>query len=71
MNEIRDNVTVLEFLRILSKDKYDDHDLCPCNSRRKIRKCHYRLIKKLRRLHNPEEFRQELAQIISYLGLIK
>jgi len=68
--DTRDNVTVLEFLRVLSRSRYDDHSLCPCNSGRKIRKCHYRLIKKLNRLHKPEEFQQELAQIISYLGLI-
>jgi hypothetical protein len=64
-----DNVTVLEFLRLLSKDQYDDQDLCPCGSGRKIRKCHYRLIKKVRRLYEPKGFQQELAQITSYLNL--
>jgi hypothetical protein len=67
----RDNFTVLGFLRILSKEKYDEHDLCPCGSGRKIRKCHYRLVKKVRRLHKAEEFQYELVQIISYLSFTR
>ena len=64
----QNNVTVLEFLRLLSVDQYNDHDLCPCGSGRKIRKCHYRLIKKMRRMSKPEEFRLELAGIMHYLN---
>ena len=66
-----DNVTVLEFLRLLSNNQYDDNDLCPCASGKKIRKCHYKLIKKVRKFHKPEEFQTELFLIISYLSLNK
>jgi len=65
----QDNITVLEFLRLLSEQQYDDQGLCPCGSGRKIRKCHYRLIKKIRKLSKPEEFRIELAGIMYYLNL--
>jgi hypothetical protein len=65
----QDNVTVMEFLRLLSENRYDDQSSCPCGSGRKIRRCHYRLIKKIRKLSKPEEFKQEFASIISYLSL--
>ena len=68
--QTKDVTVVLEFLRLLSNAQYDDHEKCPCGSGSKIRKCHYRLIKKIRRIHKSEEFHQELIEIISYLRII-
>ncbi|MCE5340159.1 MAG: hypothetical protein LLF92_03415 [Planctomycetaceae bacterium] len=66
--QTQDNITVLEFLRLLSQDRYNDQNLCPCGSGRKIRRCHYRLIKNIRKLYKPEEFQCEFSWIISFLN---
>jgi hypothetical protein len=64
-----DNITVLEFLRILANNHYDDHSICPCGSGNKIRKCHYRILKKARRLQSAKKFQYELAQIMIDLNV--
>lgn len=61
---------VLDFLRILSMEKYDDHAECPCGSGSTIRKCHHRIMKKARKLQRPSEFLVEYLGIISYQKLI-
>lgn len=57
---------VLDFLRLLSMERYDDHAECPCGSGLIIRKCHHRIMKKARKLQGPDRFIVELLEIYSY-----
>lgn len=61
----KDNIVALDFLRILSSERYDDYANCPCGSGLKIKKCHYRILKKARKQQRPEEFYNELRQIVN------
>ena len=61
---VKDNIAALEFLRILSSERYDDYANCPCGSGLKIKKCHYRILKKARKQQRPEEFYNEFKQIM-------
>lgn len=58
---------VLDFLRLLSMERYDDHIECPCGSGSTIRRCHYRVMKKARKLQSSEEFVGEFLDIIAYI----
>jgi hypothetical protein len=63
-NNIR---VILDFLRLLSMERYDDHAECPCGSGLKIRRCHHHIMKKARKLQSPDEFLAELLEIIAYI----
>lgn len=65
---VKDDVVVLEFLRMLGAGDYDEHTMCPCGSGLKLRKCHRKTLKKARKQHRPEEFQQEYLEMVIGIG---
>jgi len=65
---VKDDFVVLEFFRLLCVGSYDEHAMCPCGSGLKLRTCHRKILKKVRRQQRTEEFQQEYLGILIFLN---
>jgi len=64
---VKDVSVMLKLLFILCDHSNNEHALCPCLSGQKLKKCHLRIFKKIRKLQSPNDFRKEYQIIIGYL----
>lgn len=64
---VRSEMVVLEFLKILADDNYRGHINCPCGSGEKLRKCHGEQIRNIQKYMTPNDFYYDYAHVISQL----
>jgi hypothetical protein len=54
---------LLRMLEILANENYRGHNLCPCGSGEKLRKCHGKILLGLMEYQTPQDFSRDLTQI--------
>jgi hypothetical protein len=56
---VSDDESVIGFLKILSSGIYRGHHSCPCNSGKRLRNCHGKIIRELMQLDIPKSFQYD------------
>jgi hypothetical protein len=65
---VKDISAMLKLLLILCDCSINEPAPCPCRSGQSLRRCHLRILRKIRKFQSPEEFRKEYQTIVKYLG---
>lgn len=59
--KVDSNLSVIEFLRILTMDNYKGHFICPCGSGLKMRSCHGNKLREIRTYQSRKDFLADFA----------
>lgn len=62
--DVKEETELAEMFKYILKEPYRGHNLCPCNSGRKVRNCHGEVIRKWKQNEYKEMIQQDLKYLI-------
>lgn len=65
--QLKDNFSVAKLIKILAENNYKGSNACPCQSGKKLHRCHGPQMKKIQHLQGSKYYAIEYVQIIEHL----